>query len=200
MIRFVKQMKKIAAFLEKIIPIKDSSLVRFLKFMNDLFLILSAVSVIAALGFLVYDIKNEANNIKESIQVNKEYKKLYESFKVEVIKDYQAENPEEDMPSDYSLSDYREKWSPLFNEMEEKQMDCYSFYGGEGEYLGTPISFDDIDEGIEELTNTINNSGGWFNNYMDYMGYWILLGVFVGFPFCVLYYKINRIKLNKLSE
>ena len=69
-------MKKIAAFLEKIIPIKDSSLVRFLKFMNDLFLILSAVSVIAALGFLVYDINNEANNFKESIQVNKEYKKF----------------------------------------------------------------------------------------------------------------------------
>lgn len=191
-------MKKIAAFLEKIIPIKDSSLVRFLKFINDLFLVLSAVSVIAALGFLVYDIKNEANNIKEIIQVNKEYKKLFESFKVEVIKDYQAENPEEDIPSDYYLSGYWEKWGPLFREMEEKQMDCYSFYGGESVYLGEPHYYEEIDEGIEELT--IDNSTGWFNSYMDYMGYWILLGVFVGFPFCVLYYKINRIKLNKLSE
>jgi len=191
-------MKKIAAFLEKIIPIKDSSLVRFLKFINDLFLVLSAVSVIAALGFLVYDIKNEANNIKESIQVNKEYKKLFESFKVEVIKDYQAENPEEDIPSDYYLSGYREKWRPLFEEMEEK--DSYSFYGGESSYLGDPDYYEEIDEGIEKLTTRIQDSTGWFNYYMDYMGYWILLGVFVGFPFCVLYYKINRIKLNKLSE
>ena len=191
-------MKKLAAFLEKIIPIKDSSLVRFLKFMNDLFLVLSAVSVIAALGFLVYDIKNEANNIKESIQVKKEYKKLFESFKVEVIKDYQAENPEEDIPSDYHLVDYWEKWAPLVEEIENKQMELYSFYLGETERLGLPNSIEEIDEGIEELT--IDNSEGWFNFYMDYMGYWILLGVFVGFPFCVLYYKINRIKLNKLSE
>ena len=191
-------MKKLAAFLEKIIPIKDSSLVRFLKFMNDLFLVLSAVSVIAALGFLVYDIKNEANNIKESIQVKKEYKKLFESFKVEVIKDYQAENPEEDIPSDYRLVDYWEKWAPLVEEIENKQMELYSFYLGETKRLGVPNSIEEIDEGIEELT--IDKSEGWFNFYMYYMGYWILLGVFVGFPFCVLYYKINRIKLNKLSE
>ena len=196
-------MKKIAAFLEKIIPIKDSSLVRFLKFINDLFLVLSAVSVIAALGFLVYDIKNEANNNKESIQVYKEFKKLFESFKVEVIKDYQAENPEKDIPSDYPLSDYSEKWGPLFREMEEKRSESYHFYWTPQKYLGLPYTIEEIDEGIEELTlniEDVEDSAEWFKSYMNSMGYWFLLGVFVGFPFCVLYYKINRIKLNKLSE
>ena len=182
-------MKKITTLLEKIIPIKDSSLISFLKFSNELFLILSLISIIGATGYSFYEGNNMANYTKERNINLKEGKKLLESYKNEVLKDFQT--------GDYGEKDIAELYL--------HQIDEAGYFSTQdamheilGEYFDMPSTYNEIDEALEY--SFVEMTEGWFNTYMWTFGYWILLGVFVGFPFCILYYKINRIKLNKLSE
>ncbi|MDA9262406.1 hypothetical protein N9P55_01415 [bacterium] len=184
-------MKKITTLLEKIIPIKDSSLISFLKFSNELFLILSLISIIGATGYSFYEGNNMANYTKERNINLKEGKKLLESYKNEVLKNFQT-------------GDYGEK---DIAELDLYQIDQAGYNSTQdamheilGEYFDMPSTYNEIDEVLESDIFFEMIDEGWFDSYMWTFGYWTLLGVFVGFPFCILYYKINRIKLNKLSE
>jgi len=189
-------MKKITTLLEKIIPIKDSSLISFLKFSNELFLILSLISIIGATGYSFYEGNHMANDYKETNINLKEGKKLIESYKNEVLKDFQTgDYGEKDIAELYLYQIDQAGYDSTQNAMYDLLNSSYYFYTP---HFDMPSTYNEIDEALEY--SFVEMTEGWFNTYMWTFGYWILLGVFVGFPFCILYYKINRIKLNKLSE
>jgi hypothetical protein len=147
-------MDKITTKIERIIPIKDSTLIKFLKNLNNFFLILYALASIGAIGFLVYDSTNQVSNMS---YLAEEYRAEMREYEAEIM-EYKSNNPGEEIPS----------------------------------YMN---------ERIQRLQNDIVS----YENYgiMDYMmeiGFWILLSVLVGFPIYILYYKFNRIVLDKLSE
>tara|TARA_B110000967_G_C18374279_1_gene312101 strand:- start:60 stop:518 length:459 start_codon:yes stop_codon:yes gene_type:complete len=152
-------MLNIITKIEGIIPIKDSTLIKFLKNLNNFFLILYALATLGAIGFLVYDSTDTLSNMSYWAE---DYRATYEKEMREdeaKIMEYKSNNPGEEIPS----------------------------------YLDEPILLYDLWE-VE-----------YYENYgiMDYMmdiGFWILLSVLVGFPICILYYKFNRIVLDKLSE
>ena len=152
-------MDKITTKIERIIPIKDSTLIKFLKNLNNFFLILYALASIGAIGFLVYDSTNQVSNMSYWA---KEYRASYEKemreYEAEIM-EYKSNNPGEEIPS----------------------------------YMDEPILLNDLDE-IEYYENY------GIMNYMMEIGFWILLSVLVGFPIYILYYKFNRIVLDKLSK
>ena len=192
-------MKKITTLLEKIIPIKDSSLISFLKFSNELFLILSLISIIGATGYSFYEGNHMANYTKERNINLKEGKKLLESYKNEVLKNFQTGDYGEKDIAELNLLQFDEAGNPT-----KLSAGYFSTQDAMGEILGgyfdMPSTYNEIDEVLESDIFFEMTDEGWFDSYMWTFGYWTLLGVFVGFPFCILYYKINRIKLNKLSE
>lgn len=152
-------MDKITTKIERIIPIKDSTLIKFLKNLNNFFLILYALSSIGAIGFLVYDSTNQVSNMSYWAEKDRAtYEKEMREYEAEIM-EYKSNNPGEEIPS----------------------------------YMDEPILSIDLYD-----LEYYENYG--IMNYMMEIGFWILLGVLVGFPIYVLYYKFNRILLDKLSE
>tara|TARA_R110002153_G_C13331256_1_gene498010 strand:- start:3366 stop:3821 length:456 start_codon:yes stop_codon:yes gene_type:complete len=151
-------MLNIITKIEGIIPIKDSTLIKFLKNLNNFFLILYALATLGAIGFLVYDSTDTLSSMSYRAEdYRATYEKEMREYEAEIM-EYKSNNPGEEIPSYMDPNNY----------MDMEEVEYYENYG--------------------------------IMNYMMDIGFWILLSVLVGFPICILYYKFNRIVLDKLSD